>query len=430
MPTPAYPVPSQLTNTLEGPDSISRILAAIRTHLGMDVAFISQFADGRRFFRHIESGACAAPMSAGDSNPLEDSYCQRVVDGRLPELIQDASLIPEALKLPVTRALPVGAHMSVPIRFRDGTLYGTFCCFSFKPELSMNKRDLNTMRAFADLAAHQIEQEQEADRRHREKHGRIADVLLHDQFTMVFQPIFDINDEVIGLEALSRFSAEPQRTPDIWFTEAAQAGLGVELELAALRKALAALRWLPSRLYVSANLSPETIVSSELVKALEDYPQGRIVLEVTEHAAVADYVSLHRALTPLRSKGVRLAIDDAGAGFASLRHVLALNPDIIKLDVSLIRNIDADKAKRAMASALTAFAAETDCLVVAEGVETVAELKCLRDIGVDAVQGYILARPMRPGDLRAFLNPNLESVPRGPEKGRAWRQFGGPPLEE
>lgn len=198
----------------------------------------------------------------------------------------------------------------------------------------------------------------------------------------------------VGLECLTRFSIDPDRAPDAWFAEAAEAGLGPELELAAMRQALPAAAALPPGAYLALNASPATIQSSGFAALLAGAPGERVVLEITEHAGVGDYDGLLGALEPLRGRGVRVAVDDAGAGYASLRHILQIRPDIIKLDASLTRNIGADPARRALAAALTAFARETDCLIVAEGVETAAELDTLRRLGVEKVQGYHLSRPL------------------------------------
>lgn len=132
-------------------------LSSIRRHLGMDVAFISQFLDGRRFFRAVDSEGDVASIEVGGSDPLEDSYCQRVVDGRLPELMPDAFENQEAMSLPATAIVPVRAHLSVPIRLSNGEIYGTYCCFSHTADQSLNDRDLGMLRVFADFLAKQIE---------------------------------------------------------------------------------------------------------------------------------------------------------------------------------------------------------------------------------------------------------------------------------
>jgi EAL domain-containing protein (putative c-di-GMP-specific phosphodiesterase class I) len=138
-----------------------------------------------------------------------------------------------------------------------------------------------------------------------------------------------------------------------------------------------------------------------------------VILEITEHAAVADYDRLVAALAPLRALGLRVSVDDAGAGYASLRHILALEPDILKLDISLTRGIDHDCKRRALASALIAFAREINTGITAEGVESEAELETLSALGVTHVQGYYLARPM---ELDAAVNSL--TLTRGKAAGR------------
>jgi EAL domain-containing protein (putative c-di-GMP-specific phosphodiesterase class I) len=167
-----------------------------------------------------------------------------------------------------------------------------------------------------------------------------------------------------------------------------------KLESSAIRSALTALETLPEDVYVAVNGSPELVLSGELPALLQSVDISRVVLELTEHASVTDYHELTSALAPLRALGLRIAIDDAGAGYASMRHILSIEPNLVKLDISLTRGIDQDRKRRALASALIAFARETDMGIVAEGVETAAELVTLQSLGAKRVQGYHLARPM------------------------------------
>lgn len=211
---------------------------------------------------------------------------------------------------------------------------------------------------------------------------------------MAFQPIVDLNDcHVEGVEALARFTLHPDWGPQEWFDGATTVGLRVELEETALHKAVGDVDRLPAGWFLSVNLSPEAIMSGGAIQILEKAGVNRLVVEVTEHAQVADYSALLSALAEFRSGGGRLAIDDAGAGFASLRHVLVLLPDVIKLDMSLTRGIDRDRSRRALASALVSFASETDATILAEGIETLAEMETLRALGVQYGQGFYLARP-------------------------------------
>lgn len=137
-------------------DFLQNTLSALRRHLDMDVAFISHIHDGVREFKVVDSKDLNPPIAVGDYGPLEDGYCQRVIDGRLPEIINDAFELPEAMSLPVTAILPVRAHMSVPIKMRNGDVYGTFCCFSYKPNQTLNERDISVMHVFADLVSQHL----------------------------------------------------------------------------------------------------------------------------------------------------------------------------------------------------------------------------------------------------------------------------------
>jgi EAL domain-containing protein (putative c-di-GMP-specific phosphodiesterase class I) len=210
---------------------------------------------------------------------------------------------------------------------------------------------------------------------------------------MHFQPIVDLQSrEPVGFEALARFRSLPPRPPDEWFAEAAALELGVQLELATIQQALALVPALPEDAYLSVNCSHRTVGDPELPPLLQPVAK-RLVVEITEHEPVEDYEALASSLQPLRDLGVRIAIDDAGAGYASLRHTLQVDPDIVKVDITLTHGIDVDRARRALASALISFADEMDMTIVAEGIETEAELRTLCDLGVRYGQGYHLAKP-------------------------------------
>jgi EAL domain-containing protein (putative c-di-GMP-specific phosphodiesterase class I)/ActR/RegA family two-component response regulator len=224
-----------------------------------------------------------------------------------------------------------------------------------------------------------------------EKIDRVRKMVERAEFHTVFQPIIDLrNSRVVGLEALARF---PDRSPDVWFEDAAAAGLNEELELATLEMALRTAGQLPDGLYLSVNLSPATMTAPSFKRVLDGFPLDRLVVEMTEHAPVEDYEALDAAVAPLRAAGCRLAVDDVGAGFSSLRHILRLAPDVIKLDISLTRHIDSDPPRRALATALISFASAIKASIVAEGIETQDEVDALRGLGVTYGQGYHLSRP-------------------------------------
>jgi len=229
----------------------------------------------------------------------------------------------------------------------------------------------------------------------RDVHAQRTRLLIRgESIRMAFQPIFDLNSgEVLGVEALARFPGPPVRSPAEWLAEAEEVGLRVELELSILKGTLGHLEDLTQGPFLSINLSPLTVVSSFFPEALGGAPAERIVVEITEHAPVGDYNGLNEALAIPRSRGVRLAIDDAGAGFASLRHVVQLAPEFIKLDRAMTGDIATNPTQRAMASALISFALDTGATIVAEGIETKAQLDTLRALGVQGGQGFYLAPP-------------------------------------
>jgi EAL domain-containing protein (putative c-di-GMP-specific phosphodiesterase class I) len=220
-------------------------------------------------------------------------------------------------------------------------------------------------------------------------------VLKLDKVYALFQPVVALADRrVAGFECLTRFDAEPRQGPEFWFAEAASVGLGAELELAVLRRALPALERLPGRLPVSFNVSPQLVLDERLAGELTPQVASRLLLEISEHETVKEHERLVSALAPLRAKGVRVAIDDAGVGYSSFRHIVRLSPEVIKLDLRLTRDIDHDPARRALAAALIRYAREAEAEIVAEGVETQAELDTLLALGIPKAQGYFFGRPM------------------------------------
>jgi EAL domain-containing protein (putative c-di-GMP-specific phosphodiesterase class I) len=227
-----------------------------------------------------------------------------------------------------------------------------------------------------------------------ETRNRVDSFLQGRGLTHVFQPEFDLRSGAcFAVEALARFSGLPRRSPDVWFAEARQMGVGVALELLSVKKALALMPRLPPGIDMCVNAGPEAMSSDEVCQMVASSESRRIVMELTEEDRVDDYPRLSHALRSLRLSGVRLAIDDTGAGFASLAHILKLSPDIIKLDRELTSGIDHDPVRKALAGALVTFASYTGADIVAEGIENAAELDVLRELGIAYGQGFFLCRP-------------------------------------
>jgi EAL domain-containing protein (putative c-di-GMP-specific phosphodiesterase class I) len=227
--------------------------------------------------------------------------------------------------------------------------------------------------------------------------------------TIVYQPIVDLQGgDVVGHEALARFRGG--RPPDVWFGEAHAVGLGVELELLAVSRAIEGI---DDQGFLSINVSPVTLASPAFRDLLRHHSTPeRLVVEVTEHVMIEDYPTITVALKAIRALGVRIAVDDAGGGFASLRHVLGLAPDLIKLDRSLIQGLDSDPRRHSLALALQSFATSTGADLVAEGIEREAELAACKDLGIRYGQGYLLGEPRTCSTPRTPCESTLGSRPR------------------
>jgi len=280
---------------------------------------------------------------------------------------------------------------------------------------------------FADIASTLISAKIAARTEVEAVRQSIRRVIREAAFEPAFQPIVDImRDEVVGYEALTRFN--DGAAPDVRFAEAATVGLGVELELATLRRALEAADGLPPGPWLNLNTSPRLVVESKEFRDLVASSRADLVLEVTEHAAVADYPAFRRAVELLGPR-VQMAVDDAGAGFASLRHILELRPAFVKLDRGLIAGIDTDEARRALVAGMRHFANTTGMRLIAEGVESKAELAVLRELDVHLAQGYLLGRPQPIGEAALTPLRLADPGPRGgtqPPPGSARTGAGGP----
>jgi EAL domain-containing protein (putative c-di-GMP-specific phosphodiesterase class I) len=210
----------------------------------------------------------------------------------------------------------------------------------------------------------------------------------------VYQPIFELRRaQIIGFESLARFTTTPLRSPHAWFTDAATAGLDIALETKVIERALASFTSLPQGVYITFNVSPNIVANGQLERAFSRAPLDRIVLEINEHVSVREYGEIAKVLAPLRERGLRISVDETGAGITSFHHIVALKPNIIKLHMSLTRSVDTDAAKRAIIASVVQFARDHGTELIAEGVETAGELKALRTLGVMRAQGYLLGRP-------------------------------------
>jgi EAL domain-containing protein (putative c-di-GMP-specific phosphodiesterase class I) len=280
--------------------------------------------------------------------------------------------------------------------------------------------------ALLELIADQLHLSEISSNELRRQQRQIADLLTAQAVRIALQPVIDLgNGSYPSLEALARF--EPTiGPPDLAFSIAERVGMRQELELLALEKSIGLLPRLRPEQSIAINVSPD--VAFHVASHPPAVGLDRLILEVTEHAAIESYATLRSALAPLRKEGLRLAVDDAGAGFSSLRHIVELHPDIIKIDRSLVSGSDSDRARRTVITTFVLMALDMQATVVAEGVETPAELSCVSGLGVDQAQGYLIGRPTSDLDrisaLRADADtgpppyPDLAVEPSSPLEGR------------
>ncbi len=377
-------------------ERVRQLLDQARLQLGQEIAFLSELTPDEQVFRHVVAPP-GFPLQAGSRKAAAQSLCRRIVDGVLPALMGDAAQHPAAQEVAEVRAGLVGSYLAAPVRLSDGRVYGTVCVLSSTPTTGLSPRHAVVLQVVADALGQHVEAELEATSDRRRAHDDLAALLACGGPQAVYQPVVATDGlTVVGVEALTRFP--DGRSPLTWFLEAARHGTGVRLELAACRTALRALPELAgSGRFLAVNLSPAALADPEAAALLGEVEASgllpALVVEITEHEAVHDYDALNRLLAPWRSAGMRLAVDDTGAGHSSLRHVLLLEPDVIKLDRELVTAVEGDRTRADLIASLVAFADRSGRALVAEGVETAAELACLTRLGVHLVQGFHLARP-------------------------------------
>ncbi len=372
---------------------------------GIDVAAILDFAEpGRVVFLAVSGhdGTLPGPGPQLAPGRVESMY-QRALQGAWAESWTGRSVQGTDQRL---LGVDIQAAAFAPIRNGDGLL-GLVAAGTRDPAYARHLvEDLPAVGEFAATASALLSRSLEWSHRSTIARARILRVLADRDFEPVFQPIVALSSgRTVGFEALTRFA--DGTPPDHLIAEASRLGLGRDMELATLAAAITAARTLPADRWLSLNVSPDVIVNSNELAELVATRTGPTVLEVTEHAAIDDYPAVRDAIARL-GPSVSLAVDDAGAGFASLRHVVELNPQFLKVDISLVHAIDRDLTRQAMVAGLTQFAQRARCTVIAEGIESLAELAMLRELGVPHGQGYLLGRPgalpatprRRPGPAR------------------------------
>ncbi|RZS90813.1 EAL domain-containing protein (putative c-di-GMP-specific phosphodiesterase class I) [Motilibacter rhizosphaerae] len=385
--------------SVEARAQVETLLATARQALGVTATFLSRM-DGQT--QRLEQVDSSVPLlfQEGYTQRQDRTLCQAVLDGDLPAVMPDLRKHPLAMTLPAAKFPRLRSYISVPVVLSDGSLYGTFCGAGLTADRGLSSRDKALMDVLARAAAMVLEPELREQERRDGLLSRFDPLMADGGPRILLQPIVALADgRRTGAEALSRFPVEWGTPPDVAFEQAHSVGVGDRLELLALRRAAGLLDSVDG--YVSLNVSPSTLITPECRALLHGLPVERVLLELTEHDAVQDYDTVRSVLEPLRRKGLRLAIDDVGAGFSSLRHIVLTSPDVLKLDRSIIDGIAGDTVLRTLVASLVTFAHACSATLVAEGIERAEDAVVLRELGVDSGQGWYFGRPVEPAELAA-----------------------------
>ena len=369
---------------------LERTVNAAFHNLGLDAVYISDLTDDIERYRAAAGDAASFGIAVGAIQPRSTTLADRVARGQLPALICDVVTEPTMSDLPVAVPSNIGAYIGVPLRCSDGTLRGIICGVNHEPDKTLDARDVRFMAMLAEFLTEAIDAQRERDQ-HR---TAIENLIDARQLRVAAQPLIDLRTGAcLGIKALSRFRP-PFGPPAATFAAAEAVGLGLDLERLAVQCAWELLPRLNDNQFLTLNLSPvAATVLAGRATGRPDLPLDKLVVEITEHAVVSSYTDLRNQLQPLREAGLRVAVDDAGAGYASMRHVVELRPDFIKIDRDLVHGLADDHARRVAVSAFVLLALDLGSTVVAEGLEREQDLAALQNLGVDAAQGYLLGKP-------------------------------------
>jgi PAS domain S-box-containing protein len=361
----------------------------VATVLAMDTALPLPFSPGLR----IPPGRSGYLLERATLGPWVEIYRERVQDGEFGRELARAG---------------IQGCSYAPIRHGRNTL-GLLIVGCFRHNgAEVTVENLPAIAEFGAAASALLYLDLQADRIVQERRDALQHVIDERTFHPVFQPIVDVNTGLVkGYEALTRFAdGEP---PEGHFSAAWSVGLGLELELATLERAIRVGQGLPDGPWLNVNLSPRLLTRPRELRELLQGANQPLVVEITEHDVITDYSAVRDALQQLGP--IRVAVDDAGAGIANFAHIVDLRPDFVKVDIGLVRGVDTDLARQAMIVALCHFARATNCQLIAEGVETRREANTLKSLGVSFAQGYWYGRPVSLGTIVAAERKKVVGFP-------------------
>ncbi|MDT3442450.1 MULTISPECIES: EAL domain-containing protein [unclassified Pseudofrankia] len=376
---------------------VTDLLDVLRLHMDMDVAVLGMWDDDLLVVQVIAGDGKRFSLAPGTTIRHCRDLNLGVENGSFPPMSPDVSQDPRTRNATILACLKVSAYAMTALTDPAGESYGMLLCMARRPRPAQQERHSQFLRLTAAFLGDSL-----LDLRHMwearsQVWSTISDLIDAGGPRIVYQPIVRLDTGgVTAVEALARFPnrccGRPHNTED-WFLDAHLVGLSVELEMVAIRRAVAVLPQLTDDMKLAVNASPSTIAAG-LVDFVHDLPgHDRLTIEITEHENSLARPDAMRAIRHLHELGIHIAIDDTGTGYSGLEQLVKLRPDIIKLDHILTRGINRDPARRALAAGLVQLAREIDGTVVAEGVETSAERDAIVSAGISYGQGYLLGKP-------------------------------------
>jgi hypothetical protein len=297
-------------------EAINRLLSLVHEHLNMDVAYLAQFVEGQQIIRSLQGDGTSLQLAVNVAGQADDTYCIRVLAGQMPPAIPNARVNAVTRELPITHDLHIGSYVGTPCIGSDGSVEGMLCCMSAGPSPWLDEKSVGFLRLISQLISDHLRPALPVSSTTLASDTEyIQDVIDRSALRIAFQPVVHLaDDEIVAYEALTRFDDGRFPSPAHTFALAARCGLGVELELVAVERALEHLPEIRPDRGLAINVSAATLLSPRLRELLLAHSDRKIGIELTEHSPVLDYVALDKALAPLRAVGIGVIVDDAGAG--------------------------------------------------------------------------------------------------------------------
>jgi EAL domain-containing protein (putative c-di-GMP-specific phosphodiesterase class I) len=369
------------------------LLDVLRRRLHMDLAWLGRLEGDLLVLQVVSGDTAAFGLDQGASVRRAGSLYAKVLSGEIPSLLPDLRADPRTSHVPVVGELDIGSYAATPVTDSEGRVYGMLGCLGRQPCPSLHQSDGGFLRLLASfLTEFVIDLRRLWDAR-TAVWRPIRELLDQGGPRMFFQPVVELaTGRTVGVEALARFTGVSQGPQDL-FAAAAGVGLGLELETAAIRNALRVLPDMPPDVILAVNASPTTVSDGLIDVIVGTGTPQRVAVEITEHDHIGDDQDLLRPVEVLRGHGIHIAVDDVGSCYSGLEQLLQLRPEVIKMDYFITHDIHRDPARRAVAAGLTKVAAEIGGRVVAEGIESTAELDAVVEAGIAYGQGNLLGLP-------------------------------------